>query len=300
MKIPNAFQEKIIGCFGDDGKDWLHTLEAKIQSYLKNWDLTSIGPVSNLSYNYVLRVLDSEVKPCILKLGVPGFDFQNEVRTVHLYNGEGCAKLLKADSENGAILLDQLVPGTMLSEVEDESIVIRHYIKVWEAIRRPLPEGNSMPMISDWVTSITRYRASDQNGDSPISESILDLAERFFHELIETAEPELLHGDLHHENILYSERHGWMAIDPKGVGGDPYFDLISFLFNHLHEKENPRALLKYRIEAFCEHLDLDRERLLKAAISMSTLSVCWSLEDNDPDWDKTYQCTKWLVEFMDD
>lgn len=35
--------------------------------------------------------------------------------------------------------------------------------------------------------------------------------------------PVALHGDLHHDNVLSSPR-GWLAIDPKGVSGDPAYE----------------------------------------------------------------------------
>ena len=42
----------------------------------------------------------------------------------------------------------------------------------------------------------------------------------------------LLHGDLHHENIMHGPR-GWLAIDPKGVLGDPGFDAANMFYNPL-------------------------------------------------------------------
>jgi streptomycin 6-kinase len=51
---------------------------------------------------------------------------------------------------------------------------------------------------------------------------LLEEAETLFAELnASMAEPFLLHGDLHHENILAAEREPWLAIDPKGVVGEP-------------------------------------------------------------------------------
>jgi streptomycin 6-kinase len=297
VDYPDLFKEKIIGCFGDEGKQWLPTLNTLVQTYAEKWNLTVEGPVTNLSYNYVLKAKDSEGRPVILKLGIPNFDFKSEIRTLESYNGQGCAKLLKADPEFGAMLLEQLLPGTMLSDVENEVMVVEHYTKVWRAIRRPLPNAGSTPSIMDWASGLERYRKSCLNGDMPIPMELVNLAEDFFHEITETsAGPELLHGDLHHENILLSDEHGWMAIDPKGVSGDPYFDLISFLVNHLITKTNPKDLLKLRIDLLCRFMKLDRERLLKAAVAMGTLYACWGVEDNDEDWKNTYQCVEWFQE----
>ncbi|MBY0148873.1 aminoglycoside phosphotransferase family protein [Neobacillus niacini] len=297
MQISTEFQGKITNAFGESGKAWLESLASTVQTYLEKWELTSEGPVSNLSYNYVIKVTDSVGTPLILKLGVPNFDTSNEMATLQLYNGDGCAKLLKSDSKNGVMLLERLVPGKMLSAETDERVVLENYIKVWKAIRKPLPDGASTPSLVHWFRGLTNYRHS---GDSQIKMEHVQLAEEYFKMVMDTSKgPELLHGDLHHENILYAEQHGWMAIDPKGVAGDPYFDVVSFLVNQLDSKPNPKNILKLRVDTISDQLGLDRKRLLKAAIALGTLYACWGIEDSDPDWEKTYQCVKWFIDFLE-
>ncbi|WP_419955465.1 aminoglycoside phosphotransferase family protein [Neobacillus niacini] len=295
MKISSEFQEKITNAFGPAGKAWIDSLEQRVETYLQKWELTSEGPVDNLSYNFVLKVRDSNETPLILKLGVPNFDTRNEMVTLKAYNGEGCAQLLMSDPENGVMLLERIVPGTMLSAERDEMVVIENFIKVWKDIRRPVPGGTSTPSLKHWFDGLTRYRNA---GGGPISLEHVQLAEEFFQEVMETSKgPELLHGDLHHENILYSEEKGWMAIDPKGVAGDPYFDVVSFLINQLESKADPKSTLKLRVDKISEQMGLDRQRLLKAAIALGTLYACWGAEDL-ADWETTYQCVKWFIEFL--
>jgi streptomycin 6-kinase len=297
MQISSEFQDKIINAFGSDGKAWLQSLEDTVKTYLEQWSLTSEGPVRNLSYNYVLKVRDSKGTPLILKLGVPNFDTANEMVTLQAYDGAGCARILKSDQKSGVMLLERLVPGIMLSEETDEMIVLENYIKVWKAIRRPVPNGGETPSLTHWFEGLKRYR---ETGDVQISKEHIQLAEEFFQQVIHTSEgPELLHGDLHHENILYSEQKGWMAIDPKGVAGDPYFDVVSFLINQLDSKAQPKNILKLRVDTISEQLGLDRGRLLKASIALGTLYASWGIEDHDPDWEKTYQCVKWFIEFRE-
>ncbi len=51
-----------------------------------------------------------------------------------------------------------------------------------------------------------------------------------------TGESVLLHGDLHHDNILLRGAPDgaveWAVIDPKGIVGDVHFDVIQYLLNH--------------------------------------------------------------------
>ena len=299
MNLPSSFEEKIVNCFGSEGEEWLHSLEGNVKSIADNWGLLVESPVSNLSYNYVIHVTDQNNHPHILKMGLPGFDFGNEIRTLQLYNGQGCARLVKADAERGAMLLEKLQPGTMLSNEADETVVIQKFCHVWEQIRRPLPKDGEFPTVLDWANAFTRYQNKFAANDGPIPIEWVKMAEDYLHEIQQTTtENELLHGDLHHENILFSNERGWLAIDPKGVAGNRYFDVVSFMINHLFTKPDPEALLKLRVDLISETLQLNRELLLKAAVAMSTLYACWSVEDKDPDWNQTFQCAKWFKKLL--
>ncbi|GKV55854.1 kinase [Sporosarcina sp. NCCP-2222] len=299
MDIPVEFQQKIIGCFREEGEKWLAALPEKVAHYAKQWGLTIQGPFTNLSYNYVLFVEDTQGQPFVLKLGVPNFDCRNEMDTVRQYDGKGCARLVKADREEGVMLLERLSPGTMLSDLLDEEEVVRIFLDTWKAIRRELPTERQIPMITDWAGSLTTY-AAQANGNQEIPIEFINRAQEYIYKNMEEPERhELLHGDLHHENILYSEERGWLAIDPKGVGGDPCFDLVSFMINHLMEKPDPRTLLEYRVNRISEELHIDQIRLLETAVGLSTLYACWAIEDQS-DWQDTYQCAVWFNELLEE
>jgi len=299
MEYPAKFQAKIIGTFGEEGRLWLERLPLLIAACLKKWNLTLIGPVENLSYNYVANVIDMKKRPAILKIGIPGAEFNDEMKAVQMYGGSGCAKLIKADPESGMMLLERLTPGYMLSDLADEKQVIDHYIEVWKALRRPLPLGEQTPSITDWADALDKYQKAYPQGNGQIPIEHIDLSRTYFKEVVETSGgSELLHGDLHHENILYDDDKGWMAIDPKGIAGDPYFDCTSFMINHLYDKDNPKELLRFRVERLCEGLSFDRRRFLKASVTMSTIYACWSVEAHDPDWEKRHQCAEWFKAFL--
>lgn len=41
----------------------------------------------------------------------------------------------------------------------------------------------------------------------------------------------VLHGDIHHGNVLGGGERGWLAIDPKGLLGERTFDFVNILRN---------------------------------------------------------------------
>ncbi|HEX9681405.1 MAG TPA: aminoglycoside phosphotransferase family protein, partial [Anaerolineales bacterium] len=96
------------------------------------------------------------------------------------------------------------------------------------------------------------------------------------------AEPVLLHGDLHHENILSAEGDRWVAVDPQGVIGEPAYEVGAFLRNPIPEVWTWLELAKImdrRVEVFIEELGFDRRRLIGWGYAQAVLSAIGSLEE---------------------
>lgn len=92
--------------------------------------------------------------------------------------------------------------------------------------------------------------------------------------------PVALHGDLHHDNVLSGPR-GWLAIDPKGVWGDPAYEAANAFRNP--EGFGERLFDPDRLHRMAEHfshrLRLPPQRLLAWAAAHCALSTRWALED---------------------
>lgn len=92
-----------------------------------------------------------------------------------------------------------------------------------------------------------------------------------------------LHGDLHHDNIVSSDR-GWLAIDPKGLLGDPAYELANFFINPERAGSaiaDPRRIAA-RLDILTQRLDYPRKRVLGWAATHAALSACWDLEAEKP------------------
>ena len=96
----------------------------------------------------------------------------------------------------------------------------------------------------------------------------------------------LLHGDLHHYNILSAERAPWLAIDPHGLVGEPAFETGAFFGNPsgLLDRPNPRRVLTRRADIFAERLSLDRARIVAWGFAYQMLSAVWSAEHGGTGW----------------
>lgn len=100
----------------------------------------------------------------------------------------------------------------------------------------------------------------------------------------------LLHGDLHYGNILLSDKHDWLAIDPKGVIGEREYEIP---FPRLKGEVNEN-LIKRRLDQFIEISGFDRSRVLGWAFCKAALAAWWSFEDQGEIWQPFLRCAEIL------
>ena len=96
----------------------------------------------------------------------------------------------------------------------------------------------------------------------------------------------VLHGDLHHDNMLDFGVRGWLAIDPKRLVGERGFDFANIFTNpDLADPTRPVSTepgrFARRLEVVAEAARLERERLLRWILAWTGLSAAWYLGDGD-------------------
>lgn len=269
---------------GERGQAWLAHLPALVAQLEAEWHIRVQPPFSKLSYNYAAPAQRASGEPVVLKLGVPNKELTSEVQALELYNGDGIARLYEHDAERGALLLEWLQPGRMLSELDDDDQATEILASLMRRLWRPLPEGHSLPSVASWAQGLGRLRATFGGGTGPFPEALVARAEDTFAELLATAgTPMLLHGDLHHLNVLSAGREPWLAIDPKGLAGDPGYDVAAMLHNPsrtLRDSTNLGALLARRIAIIGDVTGQPRRRLAMWAFAQAVLSAWWTYEDH--------------------
>ncbi len=78
-----------------------------------------------------------------------------------------------------------------------------------------------------------------------------------------------LHGDLHHENIMFSSR-GWLVIDPVGLVGEVGFGAANMFYDPADRDDlclDPRRIAQMA-DAFSRALDVDPRRLLDPGVRL--------------------------------
>lgn len=90
----------------------------------------------------------------------------------------------------------------------------------------------------------------------------------------------ILHGDIHHDNVLYSSERGWLAIDPKGLLGENTFDYVNILCNPDKETALADGRLMKQIDIISKKTGIEPSHLLKWTVAWAGLSAVWFLNDN--------------------
>ncbi len=278
------------------GADWLSRLADTVVECERRWSIKVMPPFAPLSHNYVAPAVRADGTEVVLKLGVPHYELNTEMEALRLFDGHGVVKLLEADFESGSMLLERLKPGSFLSGLTDDEQATTIAAQVMRQLRQPLPPEHSFPSVSEWAAGLERLRDRFDGSTGPLPVSLVDKAETLFSELGGTmGESVLLHGDLHHYNILSATREPWLAIDPKGVVGEAEYEVGAFLRNCLLSKPQPERVLARRVDQFTDELGLERERILGWGLAQAVLSAWWSIEDGDDFSDEAIACAELFV-----
>ncbi len=279
--IPDDFVRKMIALGGEEGRAWIERLPTILAVCEQRWGLI-IGFPFDLSYNYVAPAVRSDGTSVVVKACLPDGE-STQVEALRLFDGCGMVRLLEYDEGDEVMLLERLRPGTLLSTVEDDEKATSIAASVMRQMWRPVPQERAFPTVFDWGEGFARLRQHYSGGCGPFPPALLEEAETLFAELSASmAKPVLLHGDLHHENILAAERQPWLAIDPKGLVGEPAYEPGALLRNQLSvvlEDPRPGRVLARRVDQLAEELGLDRARVRGWGLAQAVLSVWWSIED---------------------
>jgi streptomycin 6-kinase len=285
-ELPGPFVRNIRAGFGAAGTRWLAELPALLAGYADRWALT-LGRPYPMTYHCVVAATRADGTGAVLKLGVPGNqDFGWQVETLRLVGGDGMARLLEADVPGGALLLERVDPGGRVTPRDEtaDPAATDVLLDVMRRLHRPAPAGATLPTVADRGRAFAKLRARHGGGTGPLPADVVEHAERTYAELAaDPAAPAvLLHGDLHHENVLRSHRAGWLAIDPAGVLGEPAYEVGPLLLNPWDELlrwPDPARVLARRVDQLAEGLAVDADRVRRWGFAFAVLSAVWFDED---------------------
>jgi streptomycin 6-kinase len=222
-----AFESNLQNLYGKEGKRWLDGLPNRVDELSITYRLTNLKPFQNLSYNYVAHGHQGD-RPVVLKIGFDKAAIHKEVEALCCFKDFGVVELIVSGDD--FLLMERALSGVSLKtyfpEFDDKAI--NHTAAVIKRLHQAcIPTQHTFPHIKDWLSTL--------DSDLDIPTDYLKNTRKIRDHLLETSRGDvLLHGDLHHENILQMS-DGWVAIDPKGVLGETLFDVAAFIRNPIQE-----------------------------------------------------------------
>ena len=246
-----------------------------LERHFAKWRLTLDGePFETISswLAYVTR----DGQRAVLKVFKPGSNEAPGARYLTLHKGLGAVRVLESDDD--AVLIERIAPGTLLATLpthdrDDEACHI--VCDTIEKLQQSRVSPTGWPGHAEHLEQFDLLPAAQ-----PLTAQIAARARAMFVELDASERQRvLLHGDLHHGNILLDGARGWLVIDPKGNVGELEFECASFLHNPTREFCEAGHIAR-RVHIVATRLGLDAERLVRWCFAHGVLSALWAVEDD--------------------
>ena len=229
------------------------------------WGLKIGSELEGATCSVVFEATDSVGQDLVLKAPFSYVEERESWHVLRAFAGDGGVEVLRQDDESGAVLMPRLRPGKTLTEAglsDDDATAI---------CARLILQLRTAPI----VEARTLARWCQELFEDPTN-SLVDEARKVYEKLMEAPPaPMLLHGDLHHFNILSSGVQ-WVAIDPKGILGDPAFEIAGFMRNPVPNPPGADGMAR-RLRLFADLLGDPPERLWGWAFTETVL--CWKQSD---------------------
>lgn len=250
-------------------------------TWLNRWGLTPDGePFETHTSQLLPVVVVKDGQKAILKIT----DDDSERIGCELmvwWNGNGAAKVLAHAA--GAILLERATGTESLADMSwtgNDAQACR--IICHAASRLHLSRNASTPALTPlhhWFRDLAPA-AKKHGGTLTRCTAVANVLLSSPHDEV------VLHGDLHHGNILDFGTKGWLAIDPKGLVGERGFDYANIFTNpDLAESTRPVAIepeiFTQRVNIVSEIARIERQRLLMWIVAWCGLSSVWFLQEGD-------------------
>jgi streptomycin 6-kinase len=248
--------------------------------FLSLWNLTADGAPIVTHSSELLPVRLTEGTPGMLKVAVHPEEIWAGGLMVW-WDGDGAARVLA--HEGPALLLERLPNVRKLAEMaraggasDDEAtrIICDAAAKLHAQSHRPPPPA--LTPLTQWFEPLVEGPPRDE-GDGVLRRAAATA--RML--LASPREVIALHGDLHHENILDAGARGWLAIDPKRLGGERTFDFANIFRDPDDVVATRPGRFARQAHVIAEAARVDRVRLLQWTLAFCGLSAVWALDEGE-------------------
>lgn len=225
---------RLAGRFGPQVAEWCAAVPELLAQLASRWGLVLGDPLPDGASSVVLRCRWPDGTPAVLKLTPERELLAEQDVMARWFAASGrVPAVLALDAEAGAMVLEEVVPGTPAADLSVAPSPER-WAELMAALHGAAPAATTPRLLrgrmEEAFARVGRRLAEPAIG-ARMDAAAWDRAVRRCARLLDTETATvLLHGDLHPGNVLDGgSARGLMAIDPKACAGDPCFDAVDFV-----------------------------------------------------------------------
>ena len=263
--------------------------DRRLRACVRRWHLQAGGHLAGGFRSEVVSCAAADGTQVVVKLVVTLQEMRAEAAALTAWARTGAAvRLIDTDVDHGALLLEQIRPGTHLPGNDDPGAIEVAASLLGALHRAPLP-AFPFPASQQTFTRMERRARRDaayeqrtrnerERGRPGLQR--LPLARAAATRLCQSPpRTVLLHGDFLAKNLL-SNGTGYVAIDPIPNLGDPCADVGFFAAGH-----PPAATILHKAGAIARLMGVDPQRAQRWAAVWTVLQACQAWRDDQSDLD---------------
>lgn len=262
---------------------WLASLPETVSGLCARWSIELDQVVPDTFMTLVLLGRSAELGPVAIKSSPLANEFRAEATALRLAAGANVARLYDVDFDRSVMVTERIVPGTQLRQVEmPDDEATRLAAETVATMWRPVADPAGLHPLRQWMRALFNWSPRPER----IPNDLVQLARETGSELLaRSSRVCLLHGDFQHHNLLLRASGEWAIIDPKGLFGDPGFEMAAWMYNPpgVMLRSDYRDLVRRRVAICADVWGIDQQTLIAWAFVGAVLSMCWSADDRTPD-----------------
>lgn len=223
METGSYWIERRATLLGAAGRVWLDALPDLVARLCDRWALVPEAELSGGTSAWVARVRGADGTRAVLKIALPDATSERELAVLLAAEGRGYARVLAADPEHRAVLLELLGPSlddAGLAPDEQIAALCAALRDAWRVPRDDLAPEPKAEQLAELVTRL--WDELDRPCSAGVRDRALECARR---RAADTDRLVVVHGDPHPGNALRRSDGTFVFVDPDGFVADPAYDL---------------------------------------------------------------------------
>jgi streptomycin 6-kinase len=247
-----------------------------VAPWLAKWGLIADGEAFVTPFGSRLAAVRHRGAPAMLKIA-PHPEERDGGAVMQWWAGDGAARVLAREGD--AVLMERATGDRSLARMAEDGRddeATRILCAVAAGLHRPraaTPPPTLHPLAA-WFRELEPTAAAHGGVLTASAEAARAL-------LSQPQGSAVLHGDLHHHNVLDFGPRGWLAIDPKGLIGEPGFDFANIFCNPWPAADD-RERFERRLVLVAATTGIDPYRLRQWILAYTGLSAAWTINSAMP------------------